>query len=97
MQVGRKPLNRLIDEIYKIEEKHWEENEALISWRLTFGLLEKAFGLQAAEAYNITVDPQVLEARRIIADSGEYEMWFSKREIGLTAEIAQEDDGDDVQ
>lgn len=92
-----KPLNRLIDEIDKIEEKHWEENEALISWRLTFDVLEKAFGLQAAEAYNITVDPQVLEARRIIADSGEYEMWFSKREIGLTAEIAQEDDGDDVQ
>ena len=94
-----KPLNRLIDEIDKIEEQHWEDNEDLIAWRLTFDVLEKAFGLNAAEAYNITVDPQVLEARRIIADDGEYEMWFQKREIGVSEEdsIAQEDDGDDVQ
>ena len=94
-----KPLNRLIDEIDKIEEKHWEENEALISWRLTYDILEKAFGLQAAEAYNITVDPQIEEARRVIADPTEYEMWFQKPEIGAVEEesIAQEDDGDDVQ
>ena len=94
-----KPLNRLIDEIDKIEEQHWEDNEDLIAWRLTFDVLEKAFGLNAAEAYNITVDPQVLEARRIIADDGEYEKWFQKREIGVSEEdsIAQEDDGDDVQ
>ncbi|MCH2662493.1 S41 family peptidase, partial [bacterium] len=94
-----KPLNRLIDEIDKIEEQHWEDNEDLIAWRLTFDVLEKAFGLNAAEAYNITVDPQVLEARRIIADDGEYEMWFQKREIGVSEEdsIAQEDDEDDVQ
>ena len=94
-----KPLNRLIEEIDKIEEQHWEDNEDLIAWRLTFDVLEKAFGLNAAEAYNITVDPQVLEARRIIADDGEYEMWFQKREIGVSEEdsIAQEDDEDDVQ
>ena len=94
-----KPLNRLIDEIDKIEEQHWEDNEDLIAWRLTFDVLEKAFGLNAAEAYNITVDPQVLEARRIIADDGEYEMWFQKREIGVSEEdsIAQEDDEDDIQ
>ena len=89
-----KPLNRLIDEIDKIEEQHWEDNEDLIAWRLTFDVLEKAFGLNAAEAYNITVDPQVLEARRIIAADGEYEMWFQKREIGVSEEdsTAQEDD-----
>ena len=94
-----KPLNRLIDEIDKIEEQHWEDNEDLIAWRLTFDVLEKAFGLNAAEAYNITVDPQVLEARRIMANEGEYEMWFQKPEIGVSEEdsIAQEDDEDDVQ
>ena len=94
-----KTLNRLIDEIDKIEEKHWDENEDLISWRLTYDILEKAFGIQAAEAYNVTVDPQVREARHIIADPAAYEMWFQKREIGVKEEdsIAQEDDGDDVQ
>lgn len=94
-----KPLNRLIDEIDKIEEKDWDENEDLIAWRLTFDILEKSFGLQAAEAYNTTVDPQVEEARRVIADPTEYEMWFGKRTIGVQEDdsIAQEDDGDDVQ
>ena len=94
-----KPLNRLIDEIDKIEEKHWDENEELIAWRLTFDILEKSFNLQAAEAYNAKVDPQVKEARRVIADPTEYEMWFEKREIGVQKDdsIAQEDDGDDVQ
>ena len=52
-----------------------------------------------AEAYNVTVDPQVLEARRIIADPSEYQMWFDKGEIGTPAEdsIAQEDGSDDLQ
>ncbi len=88
-----KPLNNLIDEIDKIEEKHWEENEDLIAWRLTYDVLEKAFGLQAAEAYNVTVDPQIREARRVIADPTEYESWFQKPTIGMN----EEDDGDDVQ
>ena len=89
-----KPLNRLIEEIDKIEEQHWEDNEDLIAWRLTFDVLEKAFGRKAAIAYDITVDPQLLEARRILADDGEYEMWFQKREIGVSEEdsIVQEDD-----
>ena len=93
-----KPLNRLINEIDKIEEKHWNDNEELITWRLTYDILEKAFGLQAAEAYNITVDPQVLEARRVITNSTEYESWFQQREIGVTEEdsVAQEADGDNV-
>ena len=94
-----KPLSHLIDEIDKIEEKHWQENEDLIAWRLTFDILEKAFGEQVAEAYNVTVDPQVLEARRIIADSSEYQMWFDKGEIGVLEEdsIAQEDGSGDLQ
>ena len=94
-----KPLGHLIDEIDKIEEKHWQENEELIAWRLTFDILEKAFGDQVAEAYNVTVDPQVLEARRIIADPSEYQMWFDKGEIGVVEEesIAQEDGRGDLQ
>ena len=94
-----KPLSHLIDEIDKIEEKHWQENEELIAWQLTFDILEKAFGEQVAEAYNVTVDPQVLEARRIIADLSEYQMWFDKGEIGVLEEesIAQEDGSGDLQ
>ena len=94
-----KPLSFLIDEIDKIEEQHWQENEALIAWRLTYDILEKAFGKQVAEAYNVTVDPQVLEARRIIADPSEYQMWFDKEEIGAPTEdsIAQEDGSGDLQ
>ena len=94
-----KPLSHLSDEIEKIEEKHWQENEELIAWRLTFDILEKAFGNQVAEAYNVTVDPQVLEARRIIADPSEYQMWFDKGEIGAPEEdsIVQEDGSGDLQ
>ena len=94
-----KPLSHLSDEIEKIEEKHWQENEELISWRLTFDILEKAFGQQVAEAYNVTVDPQVLEARRIIADPSEYQKWFDKGEIGVLEEesIAQEAGRGDLQ
>ena len=94
-----KPLSHLSDEIEKIEEKHWQENEELIAWRLTFDILEKAFGQQVAEAYNVTVDPQVLEARRIIADPSEYQMWFDKGEIGVLEEesIAQEAGRGDLQ
>ena len=94
-----KTLGQLTDEIDTIEEKHWQENEELIAWQLTFDILEKAFGEQVAEAYNVTVDPQVLEARRIIADPSEYQMWFDKREIGMPEEdsIAQEDGSGDLQ
>ena len=94
-----KPLSHLTDEIEKIEEQHWQENEDLIAWRLTFAILEKAFGEPVAEAYNVTVDPQVLEARRIIADPSEYQMWFDKGEIGTPEEdsIAQEDGSGDLQ
>ena len=94
-----KSLSHLTDEIDKIEEEHWQENEELIAWRLTFDILEKAFGEQVAEAYNVTVDPQVLEARRIIADPSEYQMWFNKEEIGAPEEdsIAQEDGRGDLQ
>ena len=93
------PLSHLIDEIEKIEEQHWQENEEFIAWQLTFDILEKAFGEQVAEAYNVTVDPQVLEARRIIADPSEYQMWFDKGEIGVLEDesIAQEDRSGDLQ
>ena len=93
------PLSHLIDEIDKIEEKHWQENEERIAWQLTFDILEKAFGLPAAEAYNVTVDPQVLAARRIIDDPDEYQTWFAKEEIGAREEdsIAQEGSSGDLQ
>ncbi len=94
-----KPLSHLTDEIEKIEEQHWQDGEDLIAWRLTFAILEKAFGEPVAEAYNVTVDPQVLEASRIIADPSEYQMWFDKGEIGTPEEdsIAQEDGSGDLQ
>ena len=41
-----KPLSHLTDEIEKIEEKHWQDGEDLIAWRLTFAILEKHSGSQ---------------------------------------------------
>ena len=81
-----KPLGRLKNEIDKIEEKHWEADAELIKWRLTFDILEKAFGMKAAYAYDTAVDPQVRLAREIIADPERYDSYFRRIEIGLTDE-----------
>ena len=83
-----KQLRRLKKEIDKIEEKHWEADAELIKWRLTFDILEKEFGMKAAYAYDVAVDPQVGMAREIIADAERYESYFRRIEIGLTGEKA---------
>ena len=79
-----KPLKKLKKGIDKIEEKHWETNEELITWKLTFDILEKSFGMKAAYAYDVTVDPQVLTAREVVSDPELYESYFSRLQIGLT-------------
>ena len=83
-----KPLRRLKKEIDKIEEKHWNADSELIKWKLTFDILEKAFGMKAAYAYDVAVDPQVGLAREIIADPKRYESYFLRVEVGLTDEEA---------
>jgi len=77
-----KHIKRLKKEIDEIEEDHWEANDDLLSWKLTYDILEKAFGIRAAHAYDVTVNPQIQRARAILADSLEYESWFERREIG---------------
>ena len=81
-----KPMGRLKKEIDKIEEKHWEADAELIKWKLTFDILEKTFGMKAAYAYDVAIDPQVRLAREIIADPERYESYFRLIEIGLTDE-----------
>ncbi len=94
-----KPIKNLIDKIDKVEEGHWKENEELILWRLNYAILEKAFGVKQAEAYNVTVDPQVGEARVILADPATYEQWFQVEEVGVDSDssVAQDDEIQDVQ
>jgi len=94
-----KHIKRLIDEIDKVEEKHWKENEDLMLWRLSYAILEKAFGVRQAETYNVTVDPQIEEAQALLLSPVDYEKWFQVEEIGLDKEgtIAQDDATSDVQ
>ena len=83
-----KLLGSLKKEIDEIEEKHWSADAELIRWKLTFDILEKAFGMKAAYAYDVAVDPQVRMAREIIADPELYQSYFQRIEIGLTDEEA---------
>ncbi len=93
------PIAKLIEKIDRVEEKHWEENRELILWRLTYAILEKAYGVRQAEDYNATVDPQVLEAQQIIATPVDYEHWFQVEEIGIGNDepVAQDAEAQDVQ
>ncbi|MEE2658790.1 MAG: S41 family peptidase [Candidatus Latescibacterota bacterium] len=77
-----KHISRLSDEIEEMEERHWDENEELLTWKLTFDIREKLFGIERAYAYDITVDPQVQRAREILAETVEYDRWFQLHEIG---------------
>ena len=86
----RKHLKRLIAEIDKLEEKDWKKNADLLEWKLTYDILEKNFGVRTAIAYDCTVDPQILRARKILSDPREYETLFEKEEIGLEKSVAQE-------
>ncbi|MFA6109834.1 MAG: S41 family peptidase [Candidatus Latescibacterota bacterium] len=93
-----KSLNQLQTEIDAVEEEHWRDDADLLSWRLTFDVLEKAFGFRAAYAYDCTVDPQVARAREILADPRQYQEWLHKPEIGLPQEpVAQEATPEDPQ
>jgi carboxyl-terminal processing protease len=83
-----KPIERLGDEIDEIEEDHWQADRDLLAWKLTFDIREKAFGIRAAHAYDVTVNPQILEARRVISDSEEYASYFQRPAIGAPDEGA---------
>jgi hypothetical protein len=93
-----KSLSQLETEIGGVEEEHWRDDADLLAWRLTFDVLEKAFGFRAAYAYDCTVDPQVARAREILADPQQYQEWLHKPEIGLPQEpVAQEATPEDLQ
>lgn len=80
------PLDRVKAGIDAIERGHWKDDEELLTWKLTFDIREKAFGIESAYAYDALVDPQVLRARRVLADSAEYASWFQRKEIGTSDE-----------
>jgi len=84
-------IDVLIEKIDEVEERHWEENEELILWRLTYAILEKSFGVKSAEAFNANEDKQIKQARDLIANDAEYEKWFSIEEIGLDLKNDEED------
>ena len=83
-----KPLRKLKKEIDKIEEKHWNSNAELLKWKLSFSILEKAFGMPTAYAFDVAHDPQIEMAREIIASPEKYDSYFRRIEIGLTDEEA---------
>ena len=91
-------IEQLIEQIDTAEEKHWQDNKDLILWRLTYAVLEKAYGVHHAESYNAEVDPQVLEARTLLANLLDYEHWFQVEEIGIGSDdtIAQDDESIDA-
>jgi len=78
-----KSLEALREKIGEIEEAHWQSNEDLLIWKLTYEILEKAAGQKAAEAYRVSVDPQVQRARELLVDPKAYEEFFQKAEISL--------------
>jgi carboxyl-terminal processing protease len=78
----KKSIKRLDDDIQKAEKHHWEENAELLTWQLTFDILEKNFGIRQAYAYNAEDDPQIVKARQIIADPVAYNEYFQKTVVG---------------
>jgi len=87
-----KHIKRLKKEIDDIEEDHWDANGDLLTWKLTYDILEKAFGIRAAHAYDTTVNAQIQRARAVLADEIEYESWFSRRQIGQPNEVVASTD-----
>ena len=86
-------LRQVEDEIDEIEEFHWRDNAELLTWKLTFDIREKAFGIEQAYAYDVTVDPQIQRAREILGSEAEYQAWFKRPEIGAPAIAAATDTG----
>jgi carboxyl-terminal processing protease len=87
-----RPLTRLLAEIDRMEEDDWRENAPLLEWKLTYDILEKNLGVRAALTYDVTVDPQIIQARRILASPAEYASWFARPEIGAAADSLARDD-----
>ncbi len=85
-----KPLARLLAEIDRLEESHWERSAPLLQWKLTYDILEKNLGVRAALAYDVTVDPQIEAARRLLASPVEYASWFARPEIGAATSTLAE-------
>ena len=91
-------LDRLSHGIEAIEENHWMANDELISWKLTFDIREKAFGIVQAFAYDTTVNPQILRAREMLRDETGYLTWFQRSEIGgPSAPLVSTGDTDDAE
>lgn len=84
-------LSDVADEIEQIEEHHWQENDQLLRWKLTFDIREKAHGIGNAYIYDTRVNPQVLRAQQILTDEMEYTSWFERAFIGTTAVAASLD------
>jgi carboxyl-terminal processing protease len=76
-------LQSLSEEIEEIETDHWRSDEELLAWKLTYDILDKGVSQKAAEAYRVSVDPQVLRARQLLVAPKDYEEYFKKREILL--------------
>ena len=73
-------------------------NDELISWKLTFDIREKAFGIVQAFAYDTTVNPQTLRAREMLRDETGYLTWFQRAEIGgPSAPLVSTGDTDDAE
>ena len=85
-------LKQVEAEIDQIEEHHWKENAELLTWKLTFDIREKAFGIAQAHAYDVAVDPQIQRAREILGPGGGYDAWFERPEIGGAPAIASATD-----
>ncbi len=85
-------LKQVESEIDQIEEYHWRDNAELLTWKLTFDIREKAFGIEQAYAYDVTVDPQIQRAREILGSEVEYQAWFKRPEIGGAPAIASATD-----
>lgn len=90
-------LKQVEGEIDQIEEFHWRDNAELLTWKLTFDIREKAFGIEQAYAYDVTVDPQIQRAREILGSEAEYQAWFERPEIGGVPAIAAATDTGSVE
>lgn len=80
------PLETLFQELATVKEGHWEDNAALLKWKLSYDILEKNLGERAAIAYDVTMDPQIERARQVLESDAKYHDWFQHEEIGITGE-----------
>jgi carboxyl-terminal processing protease len=81
-----KSLKKIKEGIDRIEEKHWNKNEALITWKLTYDILEKNIDLDAALSYETSVNPFIQRAREVLNNGQDYGEWLANGEIGKKPE-----------